>query len=191
MATILSKNCLVCGRLFEKPVNESLRSWSTRRKYCSKKCLHSSPRSKETRVKQRLAKLGKTPWNKGILLSEKHKAKLRGKRAPFKDTSKMRGRRPWNKIGDGITLLNERIRKSPKYKLWRKQVFERDDYTCQNCGKHGGTLHADHIKPFALYPELRFDVSNGRTLCVPCHRNTESFGINQHTHSQFVNIDAA
>lgn len=37
-------------------------------------------------------------------------------------------------------------------------------------------LHADNIKPFALYPELRFEVTNGRTLCIPCHKKTGTYG---------------
>lgn len=77
----------------------------------------------------------------------------------------------------GVTPKNELIRKSPEYKLWRKAVFERDRYTCVWCCKTGGTLNADHIKPFALYPALRFAIDNGRTLCVPCHRKTDTFGI--------------
>ena len=28
----------------------------------------------------------------------------------------------------------------------------------------------DHIKPFAWFSDLRFDVSNGQTLCVDCHK---------------------
>ena len=52
---------------------------------------------------------------------------------------------------------------------WRKAVYERDDYTCQWCGVRGGRMAADHILPWALFPEKRFDVSNGRTLCQPCH----------------------
>lgn len=59
---------------------------------------------------------------------------------------------------------------------FRNEVFKRDNYTCQLCGKHGGNLNADHIKSFSEYPDLRFDLSNGRTLCVPCHRNTDSYG---------------
>lgn len=76
----------------------------------------------------------------------------------------------------GKTEENERARKSQAYKNWRKSVFERDNYTCVSCGHHGGDLQADHIQPFAYFPELRFELSNGRTLCVPCHKETETFG---------------
>ena len=54
-------------------------------------------------------------------------------------------------------------------------MFERDKFTCVWCGQIGGSLNADHIKPFFDYPELRLDISNGRTLCVPCHRLTDTF----------------
>lgn len=57
------------------------------------------------------------------------------------------------------------------YREWRSQVFLRDDYTCQDCGKRGGFLQADHIKPWKYYPALRYILSNGRTLCLKCHRN--------------------
>jgi 5-methylcytosine-specific restriction endonuclease McrA len=63
-----------------------------------------------------------------------------------------------------------RLRKTFRYTEWRKAVFERDDYTCVICRQRGGTLNADHIKPFAFFPDLRFELSNGRTLCVKCHK---------------------
>ena len=79
----------------------------------------------------------------------------------------------------GITPINQKIRTSLEYKLWRKSVFERDNYTCQICGikgnQTGGYLQADHIKPFAYFPELRFELSNGRTLCRECHKETPSY----------------
>lgn len=77
----------------------------------------------------------------------------------------------------GITKINEKIRGSLEYRLWREAVFKRDNYTCVLCSKRGkGDLNADHIKPFAYFPELRFDINNGRTLCVPCHRKTDTYG---------------
>lgn len=84
---------------------------------------------------------------------------------------------------EGKSPLYKRIRKSAQYKQWRKAVFERDDYTCQDCGARNTkgfgkavVLQADHVKPFALYPELRFELTNGRTLCVDCHKQTDTYG---------------
>lgn len=57
-----------------------------------------------------------------------------------------------------------------EYKAWRKSVFERDDYTCQACGVRGAKVNAHHKKQYAFYPELRYDIDNGVTLCVPCHK---------------------
>lgn len=81
----------------------------------------------------------------------------------------------------GITPAHKAIRMSIHTKRWRQEVFERDSYTCLECGTRSGggkrvDLNADHIKSFSQYPELRFDLSNGRTLCVPCHRKTPNYG---------------
>jgi len=81
---------------------------------------------------------------------------------------------------DGRTTGNRAIRTSLEYKLWRTAVFERDNYTCIWCGARSGNgkkvvLHADHIKPFAYYPELRFAIDNGRTLCIDCHKTTGTY----------------
>lgn len=73
-----------------------------------------------------------------------------------------------------VSSVNELARRNGDYKLWRESVYERDNYTCQLCGKRGGILHPHHIKPFAIFPELRYEVSNGITLCAePCHQNTK------------------
>jgi len=71
-----------------------------------------------------------------------------------------------------------------KYQEWRMSVWKRDKFTCQKCGKttnelkkEGIKICADHIKPYCNYPELRYELSNGRTLCVPCHKKTKTYGI--------------
>jgi 5-methylcytosine-specific restriction endonuclease McrA len=53
--------------------------------------------------------------------------------------------------------------------VWRREVYERDGYQCGFCGEIGVRLQADHILPFSLYPEKKFDVANGQTLCKSCH----------------------
>lgn len=73
------------------------------------------------------------------------------------------------------------IRNSPEYKEWRMAVLERDNFHCTQCGRKRNTmngirLEVDHIQPFLLYPELMFEVNNGRTLCSPCHRKTPTYG---------------
>lgn len=82
----------------------------------------------------------------------------------------------------GRTEKNKVLRSSSQFREWREKVFKRDNYTCQFCGARSVKgnrveLHPDHIEPFALFPELRFEISNGRTLCAPCHRKTPTWGL--------------
>ena len=56
-----------------------------------------------------------------------------------------------------------------KYKIWRTDVFERDNWICQCCLEKTSRIHAHHIKHWATHPELRYDIDNGITLCPVCH----------------------
>jgi len=139
--------------------------------------------SKEHKEKLRQSKLGNPTkyW-----LGKKRKDMIGNKRgfikglAPWNKGKKfpqISGEKHWNWKGG----ISPRMLNTPEYKLWRKAVFERDDYTCQFCGQRGGNLEADHIKPWALYPELRFAIDNGRTLCKDCHKTTFRFFSNRYT----------
>ena len=61
-------------------------------------------------------------------------------------------------------------RNSYSYQHWRKQVYQRDRYTCQRCGQVGGVLNAHHKKSYKKFPKLRLEITNGVTLCAKCHR---------------------
>lgn len=123
-------------------------------------------------------KKGHIPWNKGIKIEFNGFGIKKGQHispsTEFK-SEQVTGKNNVNWKG-GVTPKNEKIRKSKDYIIWRTAVFMRDDYTCQSCGQKGGTLNADHIKSFAQYPELRFAIDNGRTLCIECHRKTDTWG---------------
>jgi 5-methylcytosine-specific restriction endonuclease McrA len=87
----------------------------------------------------------------------------------------------WQKERKGPTRRTYAKRNRTKHgsveqREWRQLIFERDDFTCQFCGARGGRLQADHILPFSTHPRLRYELSNGRTLCVPCHQTTPTYG---------------
>lgn len=146
-------------------------TWWSKSKFCSYKCMG-------------ISKKGVSPMQ-GRKHTEESKLKS-SKTKTGKPNFKIRGENHymWN---GGTTPINERIRHSIEYKTWRTSVFERDEYTCQECGIKnklglGRTtiLQADHIKSFNDYPELRFDINNGRTLCLNCHKLTDNFGWKSH-----------
>jgi hypothetical protein len=143
--------------------------------------------SDESRKKMRDAALKdgrRPPSRKGIKHSEEFKLSVSLRHKGMKDSeetkirriaSARRGERSHFWKG-GTTSEIQKLRMSLEYRTWRTAVFERDNYTCVLCGKIGGKINADHIKRFADFPELRFSIENGRTLCEACHKKTDTFG---------------
>lgn len=84
----------------------------------------------------------------------------------------------------GKTSQNKLLRTSVLYREWRKKVFTRDKYTCVICGARSAAgapveLHPDHIFPLSERPDLAYELSNGRTLCAPCHKQTDTWAWRQ------------
>lgn len=73
-------------------------------------------------------------------------------------------------------MPNDNYYSSKKHRAWRAKVLRRDKYLCQECLRYGRkkeATHAHHKKPRDIYPELQYVVSNGRSLCSPCHNKVE------------------
>jgi hypothetical protein len=202
----LTKNCLVCGKEFTKKVNESVKAWTYRHKYCSTHCNAVAHKFGEnTRFKKGQKAINPIKKGQHISPSTEFKKGI----VPIYHFPK--GNIPWNKglptelqpnyrKGKGTTKLGILIRTMNRYKDWRTKVFIRDKHTCQSCGakrKKGDrvVIQCHHLKPFyQIIDEYKitnaaeaskcselWDTDNGLTLCVLCHKQTDSYLINQYT----------
>lgn len=176
-------NCHICSAAFQS---------SHKAKFCGQKCYGLSKRGRaswNSGIKTNLA-----PW-RGKRRSEETIAKIKATKAINKYSHPADVRIAISKklIGiskGGVSKTAVLIRGTTKYKQWRAAVFKRDNYSCQECGVRGAHLNADHKITFvtllkrhaisdiaaAAQCEALWDVSNGVTLCLECHRRTPTFG---------------
>ena len=158
-------------------------------------------RSEEIKKKISDGLKGLNTWTEGVPRSEEVKEKIRNtlkgrKRPPMSEewrnkiSESLKGKiginsRNWK---GGLTPLALKIRHNFKSRQWISDVFTRDDFTCQECGQRGGNIEAHHIKSFssilqyyeittleeALECEELWNINNGVTLCVECHKKAYS-----------------
>jgi len=118
----------------------------------------------------------KTEFKKGHLVSKKEREnisnKLKGRRNDWRANLPPEKQPNWK---GGKTPRYKHTTSTLKYKKWRMAVFMRDNFTCQFCGIRGVYLEAHHIKSWKNFPELRFDLDNGITLCKDCHKLTNNY----------------
>lgn len=150
--------CVICGKehfyrpsLLAKGLNQT----------CSVEC---------SAKKLSLNRKGKKPYE----MTDEIRANMSKAQKGLKKSSKGKkvanrsGEKHWNWKG-GISTPNRIARHSLEFKQWREKVFARDNYTCQMCDTKGVYLHPHHIKSFSKFIELRYELTNGITLCKDCH----------------------
>ena len=151
------EGCKICGDWFlYAPHNEG--------KFCSLSCTTKYRNSIIKISESTKIKISKTKT--GVKMPEEQRLLI--KYRPQNQRWKGENNPSWK---GGITSENHLIYGSAKYKEWRKYVLNRDDYTCNMCGKRGGKLQVHHIKRFSIYRDLITEKTNGITLCIECHRS--------------------
>lgn len=187
----LDRTCEGCGQGYTASISHRKTS-----RFCSKSCSKSGERhhfyGKEGPTK------GQPTWIKGLtkdidprVASMAEKVSATHKQMFVDGLRSNHGTRNpnWKPPERRKTALSVAIRQTSKYAEWRISVFQRDGFKCVQCGDGAKSINADHIKKFSLIlkdhrissieealkcSEL-WDVSNGRTLCVSCHEQTDTF----------------
>lgn len=141
---------------------------------------------------------GDNGWLKN--LSESHK----GYRMPEEQKRKIRisckggNKTSWKKSNSDCRDLRLSIKAIFEYRLWRSDVFTRDNYTCQICNNRGGKLVVHHIKHFkyifrdynlktiedAINCEELWNINNGQTLCQKCHINLHKKDVDKYLNNK-------
>jgi 5-methylcytosine-specific restriction endonuclease McrA len=118
-------------------------------------------------------------FKKQLKSNYKCRDNIRNKDGRFKESCMSGECNPmWIKDRSSLkTPIMKRLRNSFQYNIWRDKIFKRDKYLCQVCHIKSNELNAHHIKSFSEYPNLRFNIDNGITLCINCHKFVHSINV--------------
>jgi len=185
-----TKKCGVCGKIFSARWGVSYRQWK-KSFWCSRKCYAVSITGKKlskkhkakislsligrivsdvTRQKISLTNTGKKRTPEQLeRLSKAHlgiPSPLKGLKFPNRS-----GEKHWAWIKDrGLIKIGERSFNDPLQKQWSLSIKKRDNWKCRIADKNcKGRLEAHHILDWKNYPELRYEINNGITLCHHHH----------------------
>jgi len=128
--------------------------------------------SKETKLKISKSSTGENS-SKGML-GKKHSIETKKK---MSISHKGEKNPKWIKDRSKLKKFNDLAldRRSSAYANWRKDVLKRDNNKCKINNKDcKGRLEVHHILSYTNYPELRYDINNGITLCHAHHPRTRA-----------------
>lgn len=148
--------CKNCGCEFVVPITSN-------RQYCSRQCANTSIEKQEQASDQIIERWGDPQKREVLMIAiRKRSDSPEWKSAAHFQKGELHPRYNGNHKARAESGRYE-------YKKWHAEVLKKDNYTCQKCGKRGGRLQSHHIKEWAKFPELRFDVNNGIAVCEDCH----------------------
>ena len=175
---VVVKHCRTCNILLNMRCSNDV----SRKKYCSRRCkaidYHKHHNGKPSRsARETYEKIGRTR-SRLIRLGLIPKPPRPSPESYRVGGLKRRGANNHKWIHDRTKVKQNRFNASdrPLIKTWRTDVFHRDGYTCRICSRRGAGLNAHHIRPWASFPEDRYKVDNGITLCRSCHGHTHNGG---------------
>lgn len=156
----VQRTCQKCGETFNTHKAHVERGQA---KYCSRSCARSgSPTRKRAPVVMKCLTCGKN--------LERYPADMRKSKTKKGFCSPECWYSHNQKDNHYLWEGGQNERMNPEGVRWRKKILERDKYHCRIC--HASRkLEVHHIHPFGKYPEKRWDLNNGVTLCKDCHRN--------------------
>ena len=137
--------------------------------------MHINKHSEETkkRISENLKKIW-TPERRKFMSDLRTGKKHTEKTKNMMSESFMGNKHPrW--IEDKSKLKKSDRQSGSAYGYWRKMVKERDGGKCRiNNRDCNSQLHAHHILNWKEYPELRYEINNGITLCHAHHPMTRA-----------------
>lgn len=164
----ISVNCDYCGKSIEITKGQMVYNYH----FCGLECQY----------KWRSLQMKNNKINEGRFLTDDIKKKI-GKA----NKGKLCGSNNPNYNPNLTDEDRESRRNIPDYQEFIKEVYKRDNYTCQRCGDNkGGNLVAHHLNGYDTFKEQRTDVNNGVTLCNVCHKEFHSlYGYGNNTKEQY------
>jgi|SRR5579872_2654036 len=186
----MEKVCLQCGNVFQKVSSDS-KTYFKKRKYCSQGCsiIAIKPPSRlgyknleEHRKKISIANTGRIQSDQEkrkramSLLGNKSRTGMKNsEEAKLRVSKALTGiKRPYLVGENNPRWVKDRTKLkisyledyNKEYQEWMFAVKNRDNWKCKiNNIDCKGQLEAHHILPKRDYPELRYEVNNGITLC--------------------------